>query len=315
MVSTSGAALLASVGGRAARRFARAGCLWYGPGSLLSAHRSPAARLPSALQVAVQFTGPLFGSAKLSKSSALLAGALEVSKDGSATLLANTHPSEGVVETWRNANAVCFDVDSTAILDEGIDELADFCGAGEAVAKWTAKAMTGAVPFEEALAARLSLIKPCLSQVQECLKKRPPRISPGMADLIKKLETNNTAVFLVSGGFRQMIKPVAFELGLPPENIFANQLLFGNSGEYAGFDPTEPTSHSGGKAKAVQHIKKNYGYKTVVMIGDGATDLEARQPGGADLFICYAGVQMREQVAAEADWVVFDFLELITKLA
>ena len=42
--------------------------------------------------------------------------------------------------------------------------------------------------------------------------------------------------------------------------------------------------------------------------------LQARQPGGADLFICYAGVQMREPVAAEADWVVFDFQELITKL-
>jgi len=35
--------------------------------------------------------------------------------------------------------------------------------------------MTGDVPFEEALAARLSLIKPSLSQVEECLEKRPPR--------------------------------------------------------------------------------------------------------------------------------------------
>jgi hypothetical protein len=37
------------------------------------------------------------------------------------------------------------------------------------------RAMTGTVPFEEALAARLSLIKPSLSQVEECLEKRPPR--------------------------------------------------------------------------------------------------------------------------------------------
>ncbi|WVZ98918.1 hypothetical protein U9M48_044288 [Paspalum notatum var. saurae] len=291
-----------------------------GPGRLVPAHRSPAARLPSAWQVAVQFTGPLFGSAKLFKNRALLAAALEVSKDGSVAPLANTHPSEGVIETLRNADAVCFDVDSTVILDEGIDELAISVRRGKLLpngqqSKWSTAAMTGTVPFEEALTARLSLIKPSLSQVQECLKKRPPRISPGMADLMKKLKKNNTDVFLVSGGFRQMIKPVAFELGLPPENIIANQLLFGTSGEYAGFDPKEPTSRSGGKAKAVQQIKKDHGYKTVVMIGDGATDLEARQPGGADLFICYAGVQMRDPVAAEADWVVFDFLELITTLA
>lgn len=36
-------------------------------------------------------------------------------------------------------NAVCFDVDSTVCLDEGIDELAEFCGAGKAVAEWTSR--------------------------------------------------------------------------------------------------------------------------------------------------------------------------------
>lgn len=40
---------------------------------------------------------------------------------------------------WRNADAVCFDVDSTVCVDEGIDELAEFCGAGKAVAEWTAR--------------------------------------------------------------------------------------------------------------------------------------------------------------------------------
>lgn len=44
-----------------------------------------------------------------------------------------------VLELWRNANAVCFDVDSTVCLDEGIDELAEFCGAGKAVAEWTSR--------------------------------------------------------------------------------------------------------------------------------------------------------------------------------
>lgn len=44
-----------------------------------------------------------------------------------------------VLKIWRSANAVCFDVDSTVCLDEGIDELADFCGAGKVVAEWTAR--------------------------------------------------------------------------------------------------------------------------------------------------------------------------------
>lgn len=52
------------------------------------------------------------------------------------------------------------------------------------------------------------------------------------------------------------MKPVASILGIPQENIFANQLLFGSSGEFLGFDENEPTSRSGGKATAVQQIKK-----------------------------------------------------------
>ncbi|CAL2262001.1 unnamed protein product [Prunus armeniaca] len=226
----------------------------------------------------------------------------------------NTQPSKDVLDLWRNADAVCFDVDSTVCLDEGIDELAEYCGAGKAVAEWTARAMSGSVPFEEALAARLSLFNPSLSQVQDFLEERPARLSPGIDELVKKLKANNTDVYLVSGGFRQMIKPVASILGIPPENVFANQLLFGTSGEFLGFDKNEPTSRSGGKATAVQQIRKAHNYKELIMIGDGATDLEACQPGGADLFICYAGVQFREAVAAKANWLVFNFEDLISSL-
>ncbi|KAE8727796.1 Phosphoserine phosphatase [Hibiscus syriacus] len=257
-----------------------------------------------------------------------------------ATLIISSLPK--VLKLWRSADAVCFDVDSTVCVDEGIDELAEFCGAGKAVAEWTARAMGGSVPFEEALSARLSLFKPSLSQVQDYLDKSPPRISPGIEELVKKLKSRNTDVYLISGGFRQMINvnewvfvlqpnnavsddllyqfrviiqhPVASILGIPQENIFSNQLIFGSSGEFLGFDANEPTSRSGGKATAVQQIRKVKGYKALVMIGDGATDLEARKPGGADLFICYAGVQLREPVVAKADWLVFNFADLVNAL-
>ena len=41
-----------------------------------------------------------------------------------------------ILGNWRRAQAVCFDVDSTVTVGEGIDELADFCGVGEVVAQW-----------------------------------------------------------------------------------------------------------------------------------------------------------------------------------
>ena len=58
--------------------------------------------------------------------------------------------------------------------------------------------------------------------------------------------------------------------------------MFDEEGKYAGFDDTEPTSRSGGKAEAVKRIKASNGFQTVVMVGDGMTDLEARVEGGAD---------------------------------
>ncbi|XP_021286442.1 phosphoserine phosphatase, chloroplastic [Herrania umbratica] len=251
---------------------------------------------------------------KRPKSLELIAASVQPLEASTTGHFDNMQPSKEVLELWRSADAVCFDVDSTVCIDEGIDELAEFCGAGKAVAEWTARAMGGSVPFEEALAARLSLFKPSVAHVQDFLEQRPPRISPGIEELVKKLKATNTNVYLISGGFRQMINPVASILGIPQENIFANNLLFGSSGEFLGFDANEPTSRSGGKAAAVQQIRKAQGYEVLVMIGDGATDLEARKPGGADLFICYAGVQLREAVAAKANWLIFNFRDLINAL-
>lgn len=56
--------------------------------------------------------------------------------------------------------------------------------------------------------------------------------------------------------YDSFLKPVASILGIPLENIFANQVLFGSNGEYGGFDKNEPTSRRGGKATAVQQIRK-----------------------------------------------------------
>ena len=53
------------------------------------------------------------------------------------------------------------------------------------------------------------------------------------------------------------------------------------AGDYAGFDESEPTSKSGGKAQVIEQLKKKHGYNKVVMIGDGMTDAEACPPADA----------------------------------
>lgn len=213
---------------------------------------------------------------------------------------------------WRTAKAVCFDVDSTVVTEEGIDVLAASCGAGPAVADWTRKAMGGSVPFHVALEERLKLFHPSKQDIDRCLEQHPLALSNGMSDLVAKLHGRQTSVFLVSGGFRQMINPVADVLKIPRENVFANNILFDESGKYAGFDSDEPTSRAGGKAKVVQMLVDQFGFDPIIMVGDGATDMEARPPASA--FVGYGGVVVREAVKQGADWFVTDMQELIDEL-
>lgn len=217
---------------------------------------------------------------------------------------------QAVRDIWRKADAVCFDVDSTVCKDEGIDELAEYCGVGEQVRAWTLKAMGGDVPFREALSHRLKMVDPTLQQIDDFVASRSPQrlLSEGIVELVSLLQSRKVAVYLVSGGFKKLIEPAAECLGVPKDHIFANTLLFKN-GKYSGFDTEEPTSESGGKTRVAGMLKAKYGYKNLVMVGDGATDMEASPP--ADAFIGYGGNIVRDKVQKGAKWFVTDFQELI----
>eukprot|EP00889_Picochlorum_renovo_P005010 jgi/Picre1/32040/NNA_007388.t1 len=200
-------------------------------------------------------------------------------------------PSEQVLDILKKADGVCFDVDSTFCKDESIDELAEYLGVGEEVKNLTAKAMGGTVLFQDALAERLGVMSPSQADVDSFLRDHPHMLSDGIQDLLNTLENKGVKVFLVSGGFRQIIHPLAESLGIPVSHV-----------------------RSGGKKEAVVHIKEHWGLKTVVMVGDGATDAEARAPSGADIFIGYGGTVFREGVAKRSDWYVMDIKEITEML-
>lgn len=126
----------------------------------------------------------------------------------------------------RCSKAVCFDVDSTVITVEGIDEFAAFAGKKAEVAALTARAMGGSVPFEDALAARLALIKPTREMLDRFVAEHAFEFTDGVQEFMTHLRKRGTEVFLVSGGFTQMIWPVADRLGIPRGNVFANTVLF-----------------------------------------------------------------------------------------
>jgi len=226
--------------------------------------------------------------------------------------VASRGPSAEVMSLWMQAQAVCFDVDSTVVTEEGIDVLADHCGKGQEVADWTRKAMGGSVPFHVALENRLRIFQPSLKDIADCNEKHPLQLTPGVSELIDTLHSRGADVYLVSGGFRQMINPLADILDISKDRVFANNLLFKEDGSYAGFDAEEPTSRAGGKAKVVGMLKEKFGYDTVFVVGDGATDMEAKPP--ADAFIGFGGIAIREAVQQGADWFVLDLNDLIVPL-
>lgn len=130
------------------------------------------------------------------------------------------------------------------------------------------------------------------------------------------MKENNKKIYFISGGFHSLIDPIAQELSIPLTNLFANKLLFDFNGNYCGFDVNQPTSRSGGKGEAITQIRSynssqletNHQLK-IVMIGDGATDLESAPP--ADYFIGFGGNVIRDNVRDRAQYFVTDFQHLM----
>ena len=141
-------------------------------------------------------------------------------------------------------------------------------------------------------------MQPTLSQVREYAETHEIELTPGVIELVEKLQNRGTDVYLVSGGFRSLIIPVAQRLGIPINRIYANEILYDEEGSYAGFDINELTSDSGnkqiGKAGVCGLLKKLHGYRNLVMVGDGATDAEACPP--ADAFVGFGGNQVRKSL-------------------
>uniref|UniRef100_A0A0R3RS85 Phosphoserine phosphatase n=1 Tax=Elaeophora elaphi TaxID=1147741 RepID=A0A0R3RS85_9BILA len=211
-------------------------------------------------------------------------------------------------ERWQKTDAVCFDVDSTICADEMIDEFAEYLHCYE-ITKFTEKTMDGEMPFRESLKIRLNILKPTRKQLESFIRERELRLTPGSEALVTELHRRRIPVYLISGGFFPMILPVAKVLKIPTTNIYANEMFFDENGFCIGFDETRITSDSGsrnfGKAAVCRKLKDEKGYRNLVMIGDGVTDMEASTQ--ADLFIGFGGNRCRKVVKRKAPWFVYDF--------
>ena len=205
------------------------------------------------------------------------------------------------------------DCDSTLSSIEGIDELAACRGSAieQQVVQLTNEAMSGSVPIDEVFARRLDLIQPTQEMCQQVGQKYVATITEGTQAALKIMRLCGWKPVIVSGGFTEVIQPLAEELEI--EDVFAVSLSFNSDGSYKDFDHNAPTSRNYGKAEIISRYCDQFDAEKSVMVGDGISDWETQSE--VDLFIGYGGVVERDSVRELASEYLTSFKELPATIA
>lgn len=195
--------------------------------------------------------------------------------------------------------SVIFDCDSTLSSIEGIEELAADHRAE--VAALTDAAMRGEVALEEVYGRRLELIRPTRQAVDALATRYIAGLVEDAAATIVALRVAAVDVRIVSGGLLPPVLRLARHLGLSDDDVAAVPIHFTGEGAYAGYDAAACAARAGGKAEQVRGWKADPDRPLrapIMLVGDGATDLEARDD--VDLFVACAGVIARPLVVEAA---------------
>ena len=177
----------------------------------------------------------------------------------------------------RAKRLIVFDVDSTLIQGEVIEMLAERVGAGEAVAAITDAAMRGEIDFAESLHQRVATLAGLPAEVLDEVGAEL-ELTAGARTTIRTLRRLGFHCGVVSGGFRQVIDPLAHELML--DFVAANELEIVD-GKLTGRVVGEVIDRAG-KAKALRDFAQQAGVpmEQTVAVGDGANDIDMLNAAG-----------------------------------
>jgi len=170
----------------------------------------------------------------------------------------------------RNRRLVAFDMDSTLIEAEVIDELAAAAGVGEQVAEITERAMRGELDFTESFHERVALLKGLSGDVLQDIAERLP-VTEGAERLIRNLKSLGYTTVILSGGFNYFGNYLKDKLGI--DYVFANELDM-EDGIVTG-KVTGTVVDGNRKAQLLREIAEKEGIRLeqTIAVGDGANDL------------------------------------------
>ncbi|KAF2114583.1 HAD-like domain-containing protein [Lophiotrema nucula] len=179
----------------------------------------------------------------------------------------------------RYKRLAVFDMDSTLIQQEVIDEIAAQIGVEGEVAAITSAAMNGELDFEQSLRARCKLLKGVPSNVFETLRSRIS-YNEGVPELIRALKRLGFKTAVLSGGFTPLTSWVAEQLGL--DYAFANHLVVSEDGQTLTGELTGEIVHAEKKRQHTLEIAVKEGIlpEQILVVGDGANDLPMMSVAG-----------------------------------
>lgn len=140
------------------------------------------------------------------------------------------------------------DFDSTFTRVEALDILGEISLSGDprqqeklqAIKDITDKGMDGSLTFRESLEQRLDILQASKSQIAELIVVLKQKVSKSFERNKDWLKDNAADVFIISNGFKDFIIPIVTEYGIKEENVFANDLIYDESGKIINFNRENP---------------------------------------------------------------------------
>lgn len=213
------------------------------------------------------------------------------------------------------------DFDSTFVKVETIDELASVSLENDPdkntkinlIKDITNQAMSGELDFPTALQKRLDVLSLDLNQINLITDKISALISDSFKNNKEVIKQYAEHIWIVSGGFNQIIIPIVQEYGIKSSHVIANTFTT-DGNRITGCDTSNPLFKNKGKVHAIKSINTK---GKAIMIGDGYTDLEVYLENASDYFIYYSENVKRDKVIAQSELIANSFeevLQIISKI-